>query len=333
MAMFFDTFSIPHAQDSLQIIQYSGPPKPKQTSRRNPSKTLSSKDSTRSNTKLENKEDPVPTSDEVEVIDLTYLVGEGDSDISGSRGGGDGDINSCDDFAPQYESEGEEFERNVREGANDESSNNPAPSENVSQENTVVVEDNQPSVDTDGGDSHENDAGTQINNRLEVSSITALNLRSGKYPIDTENDIDYDAFGKAKTRMSGFPCHKFPSIPPISLSKMNIEQSTRGSPPSIENTSSSSRSSSSSSSSSGSSSSDTDTDHNDCDNQIAWLTRKRKRFPPTKQHIRLSNMTSKQRLKHNVGPSKQQMPSPSSSSQFSNCPLALKPPSEPPHSR
>ena len=63
----------------------------------------------------------------------TNIVGEGDSDISGSRGGGVGDINSCDDFAPQYESEGEEFERNVREGANDESSNNPAPSENVSQ--------------------------------------------------------------------------------------------------------------------------------------------------------------------------------------------------------
>lgn len=73
MALFPDTFFIPHAQGSLQIIQYSGPPKPKQTSLRNPSKALSNKHSPKSNTQLENKEDLVPTSDEVKVIDLTYL--------------------------------------------------------------------------------------------------------------------------------------------------------------------------------------------------------------------------------------------------------------------
>ena len=75
MALFFDTFSIPHTQDSLQIIQYPGPPKPKQTSRRNPSKASSSKDSPKPNTKLENEEDLVPTSDGVEVINLTCLGG------------------------------------------------------------------------------------------------------------------------------------------------------------------------------------------------------------------------------------------------------------------
>ncbi|EMD89526.1 hypothetical protein COCC4DRAFT_155534 [Bipolaris maydis ATCC 48331] len=100
MALFSDTFSVPHAQGSLQIIQYSGSPKPKQTSLRNPSKALSNKHSLKSNTQLENKEDLVPTSDEVEVTDLTYLVREGNSEISGSRGGGAGDASSYDDFAP-----------------------------------------------------------------------------------------------------------------------------------------------------------------------------------------------------------------------------------------
>jgi hypothetical protein len=73
MASFFDTFAIPHTKDSLQIIQYSGPPKPKQTSRRNPLKAPPSKDSPKSNTKLENKEDLVPTWDGVEVINLACL--------------------------------------------------------------------------------------------------------------------------------------------------------------------------------------------------------------------------------------------------------------------
>ncbi|EOA83906.1 uncharacterized protein SETTUDRAFT_32918 [Exserohilum turcica Et28A] len=276
MALFSDTFSIPHAQGSLQIIQYSGPPKPKQTSRRNPSKALSNKHSPKSNTQLENKEDLVPTSDQVEVINLTYL--EDNSDISGSSGRGDSDISSCDDFAPQNESEGEEFKRNLEEGTEDESSNQPAPSENVSQgkcrKNTVVIDDSQSSVDTEEGDSHENDAASEF--------------RCGGCPIETENLIDSDAVGKAKTQMSGFPLRKFSSTPSMSSSKMNVEQSTQGSPPTIENTSSSS-----------SSSSDTDDDHYDRGNQIAWLTRKRKRFSPTKWHIPSSNMTSKQRLKHN----------------------------------
>jgi hypothetical protein len=63
----------------------------------------------------------------------TNIVREGNSEISGSRGGGDGDIGSYDDFAPQNESEGGEFKRNFREGTEDESSNQPAPSENISQ--------------------------------------------------------------------------------------------------------------------------------------------------------------------------------------------------------
>jgi len=77
MALFFHTSAVPHTQDPLQIIQYSGPPKPKQASRRNPSEAPPSNDSPRSDTELDaeldNKEDPVPTSCRVEVIDLTCL--------------------------------------------------------------------------------------------------------------------------------------------------------------------------------------------------------------------------------------------------------------------
>ncbi|XP_014550622.1 hypothetical protein COCVIDRAFT_42913 [Bipolaris victoriae FI3] len=152
-ALFSGTFSIPYIQDSLQIIQYSGPLKPKQTSRRNPSKALLSKDSPKSNTKLENKENLAPMSDGVEVIDLTYLVREGNSEISGSRGGGDDDVSK----------------------------------------NTVVIEDSQPSSDTDESDSHDNNAGTQIGDRLGVLSIIAPDLRGGECSIDIENVIDSDA--------------------------------------------------------------------------------------------------------------------------------------------
>ncbi|XP_014550298.1 hypothetical protein COCVIDRAFT_43136 [Bipolaris victoriae FI3] len=179
----------------------------------------------------------------------TTIFGKDNSNISGSRGRGDSSISSCDDFAPQDESEGEEFKRNLGEGTEKESSTQPAPSKNVRQENTVVIKDSQPIVDTDEGDSHENNAGTQIGNRLKVSSITTPDLRGGECPIETENVIDSDAVRKEKTQMSGFPRRKFPSTP-TSSSKMNIEQSTQGSPPTIKNTSSSS-------------SSDTDDDHYD----------------------------------------------------------------------
>ncbi|KAF1935089.1 hypothetical protein EJ02DRAFT_460679 [Clathrospora elynae] len=102
---------------------------------------------------------------------------------------------------------------------------------------------------------------------------------------------------------------------------MNIKLPTQGRTPTIENRSSSS------------SSSNTDDDHNDDrGNQTAWLTRKWKRFPPTKQHIRLSNTTSKQRLKHNVRSAKQRRLSSSGGRPFSNRPLALKPLSAPPYS-
>jgi len=73
MAMFLDTSRLPQTHHPLQIIQYNGPPKPKQPSRRNPSKIPSSEDEARSDAKRENKEDLVPTSDEVELVDLTYL--------------------------------------------------------------------------------------------------------------------------------------------------------------------------------------------------------------------------------------------------------------------
>lgn len=63
----------------------------------------------------------------------TNIVREGNSEISGSRCGGDDDVSSYDDFAPQNESEGEGFKRNFREGIEDESLNQPAPSENIGQ--------------------------------------------------------------------------------------------------------------------------------------------------------------------------------------------------------
>jgi hypothetical protein len=72
----------------------------------------------------------------------TNIVREGNSEISDSRGGGDGDVSSYDDSAPQNESEGKEFKRNFREGTEDESSNQPAPSENISKgkrPGTIVI--------------------------------------------------------------------------------------------------------------------------------------------------------------------------------------------------
>ena len=62
----------------------------------------------------------------------TNIVREDNSKTSGTRGEGDIDVSSYNDFAPRNESEGEEFKRNLREGT-DESSNQPAPSENISQ--------------------------------------------------------------------------------------------------------------------------------------------------------------------------------------------------------
>jgi hypothetical protein len=56
---------------------------------------------------------------------------EGRNEISSRGGGGDNDVGSHDDFAPQNEREGRELERMFRAGTEDESSNQPAPSENI----------------------------------------------------------------------------------------------------------------------------------------------------------------------------------------------------------
>jgi hypothetical protein len=99
---------------------------------------------------------------------------------------------------------------------------------------------------------------------------------------------------------------------------MNIEQSTQRRLPTIEDTSSSS-------------SSDTDDDDSDDHgNQTARLTRKRKRFPSTKWHIRSSNTTSKQHFKHNACSAKQRKLSPSDGNPLFNRPSALKLLSAPP---
>lgn len=56
--MILDPFPVSHSRP-LQIIQYGGPPEPKHTSRRNPSKPLS------------NADDSMLRPSEAEVIDVT----------------------------------------------------------------------------------------------------------------------------------------------------------------------------------------------------------------------------------------------------------------------
>jgi hypothetical protein len=63
----------------------------------------------------------------------TNKVREGKNVSNSSGGGADNDVGSHDDFAPRNEREGGEFERTFRDGTEDESSNQPAPSENISQ--------------------------------------------------------------------------------------------------------------------------------------------------------------------------------------------------------
>ncbi|EMD93216.1 hypothetical protein COCC4DRAFT_22041 [Bipolaris maydis ATCC 48331] len=144
----------------------------------------------------------------------TNIVREGNSEISGSRGGGDGDVSSYDDFALQNESEGEEFKRNFREDTGREL------------KSASSFYKHQSSVDIDKGDSHENNADMQIGDRLEVSSITAPDFRGGECPIDTENVVDSNTVKKAKTQIRRSPYRKFLSTPPMSSSKINVEQST-----------------------------------------------------------------------------------------------------------
>ncbi|KAF2845270.1 hypothetical protein T440DRAFT_522781 [Plenodomus tracheiphilus IPT5] len=168
------SFYLPRANPPLQIIQYGGPPMPKQTSRRNPTKAPSGQNSPKSNTEMENNEDPAPASDAVEVIDLTCSVGERGSEVNGSGHGREGDVGSYDDFVCQNENDGEEYMRIFREYTDDESPNQPAPSGDISQENTVVVEDSQSSLDTDSGDSYKDDAPIQKGDRLGFSNISTL---------------------------------------------------------------------------------------------------------------------------------------------------------------
>lgn len=62
----------------------------------------------------------------------TNKVGEDTSEIRGSGSGGEGDVGSYDDFALN-ETEDEDFERILRDGIEDESSNRPATYENSCQ--------------------------------------------------------------------------------------------------------------------------------------------------------------------------------------------------------
>jgi hypothetical protein len=64
--MAFNIFSGLQGQNSLQIIQYKGPPKPKQRSQQPPSKTPS-------HAERGDEEGLMTTLDEVELVDLTGL--------------------------------------------------------------------------------------------------------------------------------------------------------------------------------------------------------------------------------------------------------------------
>jgi hypothetical protein len=64
--MAFNTFLGLQEQNTLEIIQYEGPPKPKQRSQQLPSKTLS-------HAQRVDEEVLMTTLDEVELVDLTGL--------------------------------------------------------------------------------------------------------------------------------------------------------------------------------------------------------------------------------------------------------------------
>jgi hypothetical protein len=175
-------------------------------------------------------------------------------------------------------------------------------------------DDSQPGSDTDLGDSHENDAGTQKGDWLEISSISTQDYRGRAFCTYMENVTNSNTVDEVKPPLSGPTSRKFPSKLPFISSKRNIEQSTQGRLPTIKDTSSSS-----------SSSSDTDEDDNDGhSNQTARLTRKQKRFPSSKRHIRLSNTTLKQHTEESACLAKQGKLS-AGGRLLSNRPAALNP--------
>jgi hypothetical protein len=127
---------------------------------------------------------------------------------------------------------------------------------------------------------------------LDFSSISTQQCSGRAFSTDMEDVTNSNTVDEVKTQLSGPTSRKFPSKPPFMSSKRNIEQSTQGRLPTIEDTSSTS--------------SDTgDDDNNDHSNQTAQLTHKRKRFPTSKRHIRLTNTTLKQHTDENACSAKQ----------------------------
>ncbi|KAF2843944.1 hypothetical protein T440DRAFT_523870 [Plenodomus tracheiphilus IPT5] len=207
---------------------------PKQTSRRNPTKAPSGQYSPKSNTKLENNEDPAPMLDAVEVIGLTCLVGEGDSGVNGSGRGREGDVGSYDDSVRQNENEGKECMQIFRRCTGEESPNQPVPSGDIFQE--VVIENGQPNSDTDAGDFRINDARMQKGDQLGVLSSSTLECYEGVCPTDmgavakatssgsSDTDDDDDDHGNQTARLTSKRKRLSSIQPPDTISRRDSRQ-------------------------------------------------------------------------------------------------------------
>ncbi|KAF2475404.1 uncharacterized protein BDR25DRAFT_310783 [Lindgomyces ingoldianus] len=254
MAMFLDTCCVPQSHHPLQIIHYDGRPKPKRPSQRTSPKIRFGEDGTGSNAEQENEEDPIPTSDEVELADLACLAdNEANYEVSGRRGE-NGDVGNDD---PTNEREGVSMPAS-QEDTGDKASRN-----------AVIINDS-----------------LHMGDRLESPSTSTPEYRDTEVPTGTTDTINLETVNRAKIQANKPPHGRLPSTPPTSPSITNIEQLTEEAfrcihmkatahqrptetrLPTIESTSSGS-----------SSGSDTDDDdHNG--KHTTSLTRKRKRSPP-----------------------------------------------------
>ncbi|KAF2678691.1 hypothetical protein K458DRAFT_435685 [Lentithecium fluviatile CBS 122367] len=145
-----------------------------------------------SNTGRRDKEDPGLTPHGVKVIDLTCFVGEGVY------------------FSPMYGHSILGFEHYVsREVTSDESLSQPAPSEDGSQENAVVIEGGQPELGTDDDDCLlKDDMGMQIGDQLEDSSICPNATEDAIHSEAPAQEASGHTLLEARTYQPQRPVHK-----------------------------------------------------------------------------------------------------------------------------
>ncbi|KAF1980229.1 hypothetical protein BU23DRAFT_4927 [Bimuria novae-zelandiae CBS 107.79] len=218
--MLFNSFPASQTPSALQIIPYDGPPKPKNASRHNPSKKVPPSEEIlgimpESNTRRRDKEDPVHASHGSEVIDLTRLSGESDTENSGDESIGNGEHKSM------------RFEQSVstatsREDFNVESPSQPAPPESSCQGTALVIKNSPPVSDTNESCPREDGVCTQTSNQSEDSSIWTPGFRGQVCSVRTEEAAD-----GVGTLASGLPpCEltSTPPKPPIGSSMTNVEQ-------------------------------------------------------------------------------------------------------------